>query len=202
MSLNVVRVWERLAQGDDWTRIGEILLDLSDYFSLAQLSIFLSHLRWRAFHARLYRPTQLSNRPNDAIPLQWSHTRQGRTMKEKRQRLRLTAFQEVEDNLAVLRILEGRRSNGERLRHLRKSRFNSLPIGTNVASTTISKSSRRKWSCYQISATISTFRVDEWVPVFGWSKPSAVAGMHRSFRNSNERAQAETLARSQRSLSQ
>jgi hypothetical protein len=48
MGLNVVRVWERLAQGDDRTRIGEILLDLSDYFSLAHLSVFMSHLRWRA----------------------------------------------------------------------------------------------------------------------------------------------------------
>jgi hypothetical protein len=56
MGLNVVRVWERLAQSDDRTRIGEILLDRSDYFSLAHLSMFLSRLRWRAFHTRLYRP--------------------------------------------------------------------------------------------------------------------------------------------------
>jgi hypothetical protein len=57
MGLDVVRVRERLAQGNDRPRIAEVLLDLSNYFSLAHLSTFLSRLRWRAVCTRLYRPT-------------------------------------------------------------------------------------------------------------------------------------------------
>ena len=62
MGLNVVRVWERLAQGDDRPRIGEVLLDASDCPSLAHLNTFLSHLRWRAALDRLYRSIQLRDR--------------------------------------------------------------------------------------------------------------------------------------------
>jgi hypothetical protein len=32
MGLNVMRVRERFAQSDDWSRIGEVLLDTSDHF--------------------------------------------------------------------------------------------------------------------------------------------------------------------------
>ncbi len=203
MGLNVVRVRERLAQGNDRPRIGEVLLDPSNYFSLAHLNTFLSHLRWRAALDRLYRSIQLRDRRRRALPsATWRNHERGATTS--------SALCMYEDPSR----LPGGRRRSCRIAHSRERgatttrgygicrRVASTLYQSVQASTTISKSSRRKWSCYQISATISTFCVDEWMPVFAWSKPSAVAGMHRNFRNSNERAQAETLARSQMSLSQ
>jgi hypothetical protein len=48
VGLNVVRVRKRLAQRDDWPRIGEVLLDTSNDASLAHSHRSVSHLRWRA----------------------------------------------------------------------------------------------------------------------------------------------------------
>ena len=80
MGLNVVRVRERLAQGNDRPRIGEVLLDPSNYFSLAHLNTFLSHLRWRAALDRLYRSIQLRDRRRRALPsATWRNHERGAT---------------------------------------------------------------------------------------------------------------------------
>ena len=74
----------------------------------------------------------------------------------------LTAFQEVEDNLAALRILENEAHNRNRPSRHPRIRRNFLRIVIAVALTPTCKSSPPKRPSFQMSETLSTYSGDVW----------------------------------------
>jgi NodT family efflux transporter outer membrane factor (OMF) lipoprotein len=97
----------------------------------------------------------------------------------------LDAFQQVEDNLAALRILEREPSSNNARWHRRGNPSSSSRIVTKVASTHTSKLSPLRPPLWLMNETRSISCAVAWTPACCWSKRWVADGTLRICRNSN-----------------